>query len=134
MLTKKCNFGHFGPFLAPFLALGPLFGVSQNFFFLWYKFLDGYILPYKSSEWNNLMLSRYLKKMLSLNFLCFLCMVVNPPDKRWEKWALLFDSGLGLFDAENIGVVLKENAESPFVAIILIVSLVSLHYIFNVDI
>ena len=61
-------------------------------------------------------------------------MVVNPPDKRWEKWALLFDSGLGLFDAENIGVVLKENAESPFVAIILIVSLVSLHYIFNVDI
>ena len=39
----------------------------------------------------------------------------------------LFDSGLGLFDVENIDIVLTENAENPFVAIILIVSLISLH-------
>ena len=57
----------------------------------------------------------------------FLCMVVNPPDKRLEKWKLLFDLGLGLFDALNIGVLLTENAESPFVAIILFVSLIRLH-------
>ena len=40
----------------------------------------------------------------------------------------MFDSDLGLFDAKNIGAVLTENAESLFVAIVLIVSLLSLHY------
>ena len=54
-------------------------------------------------------------------------MILNPPDKRLEKWKLLFDLGLGLFDALNIGVLLTENAESPFVAIILFVSLIRLH-------
>ena len=33
MLTKKCNFGHSGPFLAPYLASCPLFGVSQKIIF-----------------------------------------------------------------------------------------------------
>ena len=55
-------------------------------------------------------------------------MFFNPSDKRWKKCKFLFDSGLGLFEAEHIDIVLTENAENPFVAIILIVSLISLHY------
>lgn len=54
-------------------------------------------------------------------------MAVKPHDKRWEKWKLLFDLGLEHFDAENIGVVVTENAMSPFIAIILIVTLISFH-------
>ena len=40
----------------------------------------------------------------------------------------MFDLGLGLLDAENIDIALTENSESPFLAVILIVGLVSLHY------
>ena len=40
----------------------------------------------------------------------------------------MFDSGLGRFAAESIDIVLTENAENPFIAIILIVSLISMHY------
>ena len=57
----------------------------------------------------------------------FLCLLHNPTDKKEEKIKLLSDLDLGLFDAENIDTVLTEYADSPFVAIILIVSLISLH-------
>ena len=49
-------------------------------------------------------------------------MLINLPDKRWKKWKFLFDLGLGLFDAGNIDIVLSENAETSFDAIILIVT------------
>lgn len=54
-------------------------------------------------------------------------MFFNSSDKR-RKECKLFDSGFGHFDAENIDIVLTENAENPFVAIISIVSLINLYY------
>lgn len=47
------------------------------------------------------------------------------PDIRREKWKLLFDLGMVLFDAENIDILLTKNAENPFVEIILVASLAS---------
>ena len=63
-----------------------------------------------------------------LKFSVFFMHIFNPSDKRWKKCKFLFDSGLGRFAAENIDIVLTENAENPFIAIILIVSLISLRY------
>ena len=99
------QFRTFWPLFSPLFSLmSPIRSFAKNNFLL-YKFPNVYILPYKSSERNNSTLSRYLKKMLLWNFPCFLCMVVNPQDKKWEKWKLLFDLVLELFDAENIVVI-----------------------------
>ena len=47
-------------------------------------------------------------------------MLINPRDKKCENMNSLIDLGLGLFDAKNKDSVLTVNAESPFVAIIII--------------
>ena len=62
-------------------------------------------------------------------FYLFVLVVIftNLPDKKWENWKFLFDLGLEHFDAENIDIALKQHLQSPFVAIILIISLFSFH-------
>lgn len=48
--------------------------------------------------------------------------------KMWKKWKVFVWFRLRTFHAENIDFAFTENAEGPFVAIILIVNLNSLHY------
>ena len=55
-------------------------------------------------------------------------MFLNSLDRRWKRCEFLLDLGLEIFDAGNIDIVMTENAESPFIAIILIASLISLQW------
>lgn len=54
-------------------------------------------------------------------------MLINPRDKKCENMNSLIDLGLGLFDAKNIHILPTEKIEGPFVGIIVIVNLFSLH-------
>ena len=56
----------------------------------------------------------------------FYVFLLIPPIPQ-EKWKLLFDLGLQIFDAQNKDTVLTENGDNPFVAFILIASPISLH-------
>ena len=57
-------------------------------------------------------------------------MFFNSLDRRWKRCEFPLDLGLEIFDAGNIDIVMTENAESPFNAIILIASLISLQWKF----
>ena len=53
--------------------------------------------------------------------------MIKPPGKMREEWKLLFGLDLGYFEAESIDTALEENAETVFVAFILIGNLSILH-------
>ena len=53
--------------------------------------------------------------------------MIKPPGKMREEWKLLFGLDLGFFEAESIDTALEENAETVFVAFILIGNLSILH-------
>ena len=97
----------------PFSAPGSTFGVLPSISFCNTNSLKGIYFDTKSQ-------SKAINGCLDIfNTSCSQIsgMFFNLADKRSKKCKFLFDSNSGLFDIENI---LTENAESPFVAIILL--------------
>ena len=119
---KMLFYSFLGPFWCLFSAPGSPFGVLPNISFCHTNSLMDIYFHTKSQnkaiDGSPNIFNRCYFQISGIFYVYF--STSPPPDKRWKTASFCL--------IQNIDIVLTENAKNPFVAIILIVSLISFHY------